>query len=277
MVPWLWSILACGEPEEVAPVCDTEYAAVSVLRFGRAEEGVCPGFNLDGHVTSSGDSDGCGAADYVDAEGAEGIDSSFAGLLPILDATEAAALEPLVQDFINNGTILLLLEMSGFDEGSDPGCGSFRVLRGADVPLVGTDGFLLPGQTLAIEDASGLAPVASSRDGQGRFTATGFSFDLDVQIFDADIHLPISNGAARVWRADDGRYVGSIGGGFPYASVLDALLETNIDAGLKELLPTVLEAAADLDLDGDGVCESISVTLEVELVRVWLYPDAVGA
>jgi hypothetical protein len=197
--------------------------------------------------------------------------------LPILDATEAAALEPLVQDFINNGTILLLLEMSGFDEGSDPGCGSFRVLRGADVPLVGTDGYLLPGQTLAIEDATALTPVGASHDAQGRYTATGFSFDLDVQIFDADIHLPISNGAARVWRAEDGRYVGSIGGGFPYASVLEALLETNIDAGLKELLPTVLEAAADLDLDGDGVCESISVTLEVELVRVWLYPDAVGA
>ncbi len=245
---------------------------VSTLGFGRLEDGVSPGFDVDGAVSEKDDGTGCGKADVVGVDGTPGVDNAFATLLPVLEATEAAALEPLVQDFITNGTILLVLEMAGWAD-ADPECGTWQVLPGAGEPLIGTDGFLLPGQTLDVDLGAAGDQVPAFVDGDA-LVAHGFSFDLDIQIFDAVIQLPVRGASVRIERTDDsGHFVATMGGGFVVDAILDSLLGTGIGDEVEELLPTVLNGAADLDLDGDGTCEAMSVALEIDAVSVWLYDE----
>ncbi len=268
MIVWL---MACGPSDPVPPVCPSEHAVVSALRFGRIDDGVSPGFDLDGVASSSGDGTGCGKADLVDPSGVVGVDNAFGALLPVLEATEAAALEPLVQDFINNGTILLITELSGFNAEAPAGCGAFRVLPGAGEPLVGTDGLLLAGQTLDLDPGPHADPVPAALDGDDVFVAHDFGFDLDIQIFDAAVHLPVQGATVRMVRDDPDHFTATLGGGFLVDAILDSLLGTGIDAALQDALPGILGAAADLDLDADGTCESVSVSLEVDAVSVWVY------
>ena len=252
----MWWLMACGPSEPLPVVCAQEHAVVSTLRFGRIEDGVSPGFDLDGVASATGDGTGCGKADLLGTDGVAGVDNALGALLPVLEATEAAALEPLVQDFINNGTILLVTEMSGFDADSAPECTSFRVLPGAGAPLVGTDGLLLAGQTLDLDDGPYTDAVPAEVDADA-FVAHNFGFDLDIQIFDAAVHLPIQGATVRMTRSDADHFTATLGGGFLVDAILDSLLGTGIDGALQDALPGILNAAADLDLDDDGTCESV--------------------
>ena len=102
------SAAACSGTDENAAVLFTS------LRFGRErEDGSAPGFNLDGDVSVLGGSTGCGRPDHVDPEGVEGIDNAFARIVPLLDQTEAVAVEGIVLDHIESGA-LLLLTMAGY-------------------------------------------------------------------------------------------------------------------------------------------------------------------
>lgn len=272
-LPLLLPLLGCAVQDFPAPDCELQHGVVSTLSFARIESGISQGFDLDDQ-NSGEDAASCGPADLVGPEGQPGIDNAFGGLLPVLEATEAAALEPLVQDFIARGTILLVFEMSGWNE--SPGestCGSWRVLPGRGEPLLGTDGLILPGQTLDLEPGPHEAPVPAMVE-DDVLMATGFGFDLEVQIFDAEVFLPVRGGRVELERQEDGSMQAIVGGGFLVDGILDSLLGTGIDDEVEALLESVMRSSADLDLDGDGSCEAMSVALEVEAVPVWIYSEA---
>lgn len=272
----LGAIGCSGRSAETAAVCteaEVHTAVVSALTFGRAEGDVAPGFDLDGHDSLQGDAEGCGHEDYTSPDGQPGVDNAFAGLMPILETTEAQALEPIIEQAIQEGLIVLLLEMTDPHASSDS-CRSVRVLKGEGQPLVGTDGEILPGQTLEVDDsieASEPAPAILREDGS--FYAEDIRFDLPIQIFDADLLLHVEGATLSLQEREDGSYEATLGGHFPYANVVDGLLETNIDQALKDLLPTVMGSAADIDTDGDLECENLSVTLELEALPAYTYSD----
>jgi hypothetical protein len=270
----LFATACTGGPDDATVCTDApvEYAVVSALTFGREDGEVAPGFDLDAHVSSDTDAIGCGHADHTSPDGLPGVDNAFAGLIPVLDATEAQALEPIIQEAIRQGLILLIVEMTDPDA-SDDACRSMRVLRGTGDPLLGTDGTLLGGQTLELDPESASEAVPATVTAAGTFYAEGIAFDLPIEIFDASLVLEVRGATVEVTELDDGTYTGVLGGGFPYQGVVDGLLETNIDGALKDLLPTVMEGASDLDFDGDGTCESLSVTLEVSALPAFLYAE----
>ena len=115
-------LVACSEkaqtePEDCGSDTDTVVALVSSLGFARRdEEGHTSGFDLDGDVTELGDSRGCGIPDQTSAEGVPGIDSAFSGILPALEATQAVAVNGLIEDSILSGELLILLELSRVDD-----------------------------------------------------------------------------------------------------------------------------------------------------------------
>lgn len=266
-------LTGCGGSQDDTPTCttdaDVDVAVIRTITFARADGDVCTGFDLDGEVTELGDSS-CGGVDYVDPYGNPGIDSALAGLMPVLDSTEAVALEPIIQDFINAGEILLLLEMTG-RETDDASCQGFRLLRGSGAPLVGTDDLLLEGQTLEVDTTAQSEFVSAQHTDDGAFLAAGFGFQLPIVVFDADLDLVFEDAVVRIEEQEDGTFSGWLGGGVPYQGLVDSLLDTNIDSELKELLPTAVEALADLDPDGDGECQNLSVTLEFDAVRGYVY------
>ena len=89
----MWRLLpallaACGPAADSADpsedYCDgggsTELALMTTMVFGRQDDGVSVGFDLDGHVSDAGDDEGCGVADLVSPDGVafyKGFDEEF--------------------------------------------------------------------------------------------------------------------------------------------------------------------------------------------------------
>jgi hypothetical protein len=67
-----------------------------------------------------------------------------------------------------------------------------------------------------------------------------------------------------------------VGGGVDIAQVIATLEPLGIDRGVISLLGVLLDGAADLDPDGDGVCSRMSVALVVKAVPVFLFDEADG-
>ena len=107
-------LLACAaDPQDdSAAVCDSggsEVFLLTTIAFPREVDNVSTGFNLDDAVSMEGGGTGCGVADQVSPDGEEGIDNSFARLRPALDATEASALDAIVQEATNGGGLLVMV------------------------------------------------------------------------------------------------------------------------------------------------------------------------
>ena len=264
------------EETEVFGVCltegPTEAAVVQELVFGRVVDGVSSGTDLDEAVSTLGGGTGCGAQDYVTVDGVAGIDNAMSGLLPILEATEAAALEPLIQQSFIGGEILVVIEMAHLENVQDDECVVVSFLNGDDVPTIGSDGYIEPSQTFAIDwAASGDEVVGSVVD--GHLIARDFAFRLPLEIFDFVIELELYESYADLALNEDGSFEGFIAGGFPYAPMIEALEQTAIDKDLMELLPGLFAAIADLGMNDQGQCELVSVVLEVRGTSAFLFPE----
>lgn len=252
--------------------CKTDHTepqvyVMSEIRFAREVEGVSDGFDLDGV-----DGGGCGIADFTSPEGAPGIDNAFARIVPALELTEAAAVEPLIQDAINNGALLLLVELAGMDDAGEDECVDVGVLRGAGEPLVGTDRRLLSHQTLDVDASVDPVWVERATIAAGSAHAAPVTVFLPIQILDADLAFEMSDGALRIDLHEDGTASGVFGGGLEVAALMAEMAETgNVDPNLIGAMEVLLEQNADLDPGPDGVCRKVSTTFEFTAVPVYVF------
>ena len=262
------SLLGCA-PEPVDD-CTSGASKAWVMRsieFARFEGEVAGGFDLDGDTGKV-----CGHADWASPWGEEGVDNNLARLIPALEATEAVAVEAIVQQTINSGELLLMVGADHVDSFHDDSCVEVEVLRGVGPVEVGTDELLLPGQTLGVDPTVERFVTESSELSGGVLSARGFSLELPFQVFDVAIHFDMSLGQLRM-EVDPDTLVatGYAGGGVEVEAILDVVNTENVDPEVQDLLNPLLASTADLDMDGDGVCEQISMALRFEAVPVWLY------
>lgn len=274
-------LTACGSPPEdtAAPAPDARgdgYAAfvMSTLVFtGPEEDGSMWGFNLDRVVTEAGDTTGCGRVDAIDPEGRPGIDNAFAGLMPVIETTEAAALPALAQDAVNNGELLLVVELEGLDDYENDDVVTLAISPAVGTPRLGTNGTLLDGQTFDRDPDLPRAVYENAAVVDGRVEADGLTLALALQVLDAALSFQIPQGAIRIDLAPDGSYAaGHFGGGFSTPYLLEALDGTGVDDGLVELLHSLLPALADLETE-EGRCELLSVDLQFTAVPAFFYEE----
>ncbi len=253
----------------------TDISAVGLftsLRFGREEEdGSAPGFDLDSDVSVMGGAAGCGRPDHVDPEGVEGIDNAFSRIVPLLEQTEAVAVESIVLNHIHSGDLLLLAELNDLDDPIDDDCIDFRMGRGQGDVLLSADSEILPHQAFERDTSLPSSSVESTQLLGGRLDASPIEFSMPISIFGADIDLTLKQGAARIELAEDGSITGLVAGGVDIYSIIDITLENPVDDEVRELLDSMLHASADLDPDGDGVCDHISATLEFSGTPAFIY------
>ena len=243
------------------------------ITFSRAELDVSEGFDLDGFVSGTTDPRGCYVEDFVDPDGVEGIDNSMARLLPVLDNTEAAALEPIVQDSINGGALLLMVELSDLDNTEDDACVDIDIFKGFGQPMIGNDGWLLANQTLVIDPESPVTPASSHFEG-GRLEAGPIDVvALPIQVLDLDSTLELFNVRMRLEPGEDGNWTGILAGGLEVDDIVDTATLQNVDPAVFDLIGPVLYAVSDLAPDGAGSCEQLSVTMELDLVPAFVYED----
>ncbi len=262
---------ACTAPDG-PPV---ESALISTMGFAwEDEEGVSKGFDLDGQVTLEDGPTGCGIADFVHPDGTPGIDNSFAPILPALENVGGDALDPLVQESINAGELLLLIEMEELDDVTTDDCVNLHVQRAIGPPAIGTDGLILPGQTFEqdLDAPDSIVECATLTDGV--LFAQPFNMRLPLNIFDEFVDFEMLDGILDMEFNDDGTYTGAFAGGVSTAELIDNV--NGLDAipeAIPELIETVMDVRADLAPTAGGNCSRISIAFQFEGVSAYVFPE----
>lgn len=246
------------------------------IHFALADaNGISPGFDLDGTTTVPGDGTGCNIADYTGPNGESGIDNAFTLLQPALDSTEAkiTAIEGLVQDAIDSGALLIAIEVGGIDDWEADSCVAGAVGKAEGTPMIGTDGLILDGQTFDRDAAVDPTALTGGAITDGVLEARGLSFELPVQILNANLVFPLREGGLHLERSGDDAFTGYLAGRVSAAYLLSVAQTENVDPAVAELLGAVLSYNADLTDDDGTECGAISVTLSFEAVGAYYYEN----
>lgn len=300
------ALAACAPPEETpdgsagevgtdtvvgdtAPPVDTAVAATSCdvsggrdlwlierISFAEATDGVSDGFDLDGDATPLGGEGGCGRKDYVGPEGQAGIDNAFAGLLPALAATEFVAADELLAETIRNGSLLLVGQLAGLDDPVSDDCVGISILRGLGVPMVGTDGAFLAGQTLDRDQSFEPVELPDAPLIDGRVIGRPFSIALPIQIINATIEFELLNGAIRFDLHDDGTASGVFAGGLDTARLVELASTDGVNPAVAQAVAPLVGLVADLAPDASGTCTQLSVTMTFTATPIYFYDDVWG-
>jgi hypothetical protein len=255
------------EPEPWLTVVDTMGFAVA------DENGAVPGFDLDGRTSLEGEAESCGYGDFVDPEGRPGIDNRLATLVPLFELAGIGAAEGLIQGAIKDGGLIIMFQVDGVDDlVNDPEV-TLMLRAGTGVPLLGTDGLLLAGQTFDLhpESPDSQAPVARITDGvleAGPFTAR-----LPVQVFGVSYVLTMHEARIRARWTDEGGLVdGVLGGAVPYAELLEVgRLAAMDDASVLPAIELIFGGALDMNPDAGGNCTRISGAFRFTAVSGFLF------
>ncbi|MCB9742645.1 MAG: hypothetical protein H6741_11690 [Alphaproteobacteria bacterium] len=272
----LSALLACKGPDTELLECgdseDRVAGVITGLYFGRRDGDVTVGFDLDDHVSDAGDDESCGNADLVHPDGTEGIDSAFSGLVPALEATEAQAVEGLIQDSIANGQLLLVVELSKVDDPWNDDCVDVGIHRAEGAPLLGTDGRVLDNQTF--QESSSVAPALmfDAPLVDGAVTAGPFEMALPLQILDVALEFTITDGQIFIQRDEYGGFTGYFAGAVPLEQIL-AIVSENDLGDIRDLVTNLVSLAADMHPDENGDCQALSIVFEFEGAPAYLNHD----
>jgi len=261
---------AASKTEEVLEQCSrvdpTHLSVITEAWFGRIENGVSRGADLDG------DAPNCGHEDYVDPEGNTGIDNALGGLLPLLDLTEFTAVEVYLQDTINWGELLLMIEMEDVDSIENDPCVNVNLLRGLGEPTVGTDKIIESGQTfdrdleLPMSRSEGMAVEG------GRLMASPLNLPLPVQYFDDHLTINFQQGTLQHDIGEDGHGTGFLAGGVLSQDIVD-FVDGRGDIDVGDLLISLLDTNSDVWPDENGKCQGFSAVLEFKTKPAFFYLD----
>ncbi|MFT5430519.1 MAG: hypothetical protein ACI9OJ_001194 [Myxococcota bacterium] len=223
---------------------------------GEVEPGIAIGFDLDETVSPEGDESSCGHGDKSHDDFGPGIDNQFANVWDLIEPLVGPAIRALLQEAINEGRFLLIMELEGLDDPKNDDSVTLRVLRGQLEPAVGASGFLLPDQTFTIDREFPISVVENVAIVDGIIEAGPIEVAIPIEIFDANFTLRIRNGRLKFSIDEDGGFTGVLGGGIHVGDAIGELLETGA-AAEAGLVQPVFESNADLGKSGD-TCELIS-------------------
>jgi hypothetical protein len=257
---------AAVDVEQCSQVDPTHLSVITEAWFGRIENGVSRGADLDG------DAPDCGHSDYVDEDGNTGIDNALGGLLPLLDLTEFTAVEVYIQDTINWGELLLMIEMEDVDDVENDPCVNVNLLRGLGEPTVGTDKIIESGQTFDRDLELPMSRSEGMTIEESRLVAGPLDLPLPVQYFDDHLTIHFQEGTLRHDIGEDGYGTGFLAGGVRSQDIVD-FVDGRGDIDVGDLLISMLDANSDLWPDEDGICRGFSAVLEFKTKPAFFYLD----
>lgn len=264
----LLALAACSPVEEEAPT--SESVVLSTLLFSRQVEGVSDGFDVDGLTTEEGDSAGCGHGDYVGLDGTPGVDNAAARLIVLLEQTEARAAEALIQQQINNGEVMIVLTLEGLDDRVNDDSVDVILERASGTPMVGTDGFLEPGQTLEYNREVAPIRVDDVPLVDGVLEVQGLDVFFPFAIFEYRVDLTIAHASLRLELDPFAGGHGVFGGQIDPQEILDVAIGSNIDQALQDALPGLFDSLADLR-DSNGECKLLSSAFLFDATDIYLF------
>ncbi len=231
-------------------------------------EGRVPGFDVDQRLSDASDSQTCNQPDYVSPppESRTGVDNQLGPIVASFDFQDEV--ETLFDAAIEDGSLLLLVEVSHVQSTSDDDCVTVSFLNGffppgIGDPIIGADGQLAPGQLIDIDqsflDASGnpLYQVTNARIAGGVLDTPHTSITPTYTVGGTAAPITFNQLAVRL----DGDHArdGVIGGSFEVETVA-AIIGPQLGSLEPFVLPA-LRSKADLARDAGGTCQSLSAGL----------------
>ena len=265
-------------PKTAAPPPPIKRYVFDKVQFTRQiAPGIVDGFDIDGVNSADGDPKGCGHADFTSPSGTKGVDNQFALLVPAIEKSGIAAFETLLQASIESGGVLLMVELQGLDSWTDDTQVKVVVRAGQGLPLLGTDGKLLTGQTFHVNsrDPAAVAGTVAVKDGW--LEAGPFDMLLPVQVFGKDYTLDMRGTRIRLRVVDSETLEGGVvGGGITLASIRALAKQAAEDQGnIDDLVDALTSGMVDLAPDGKGECQQLSAALTFTGVGAYFYPSEV--
>ncbi|GMV42172.1 MAG: hypothetical protein AMXMBFR64_38880 [Myxococcales bacterium] len=265
--------LAEGDAASPAPVAAVRVAAIDTMGFTReASPGVARGFDLDGKVSAKGDESTCGHGDLMSPDGLAGVDNQLALLVPLFDLVGIGAVEGLIQGAIEDGGLLLMIQLEGLDDITEDDSVTATLRVGQGKPLLGTDGLLLASQTFRPNPAYPDSPLPGAHVTGGVLHAGPFETRLPIVVFGVHYELTVRNAVLRArvtW--DGGLEDGLLGGGVPIADLMAiATVADSADFGVLAAVEMLLNGAGDLVRGADGECAELSAALTFSAVGAFL-------
>jgi hypothetical protein len=257
---------ACGED---APRL-AETTVIRKIEFNKIDGDMVSGLDLDGVDSDGRDSRSCFKTDYVSPTGEVGIDNQLATLIPLVDLTGEGALQGLVQNAVNEGRLLVFLELVEMESGAV----TLAVRRGDDKPLLGTDGFVLSGQTLALHAESELGRAAGGQMAGTVVTTEPFALEMPIVVFSLLYLLELPDARMRFEVTEDGRFTnGVIAGSADIEQLLGIVKQAAMFGGdFETLLNDAIRDSADLNRDmATGKCKSLSVGINFDAVPAYVF------
>lgn len=255
----------------VGPI--TRLTVIDDLVFTTADGDIAPGFDLDGVVSDGSSETTCYSIDYVSPEGVEGIDNKLAGLVPFFEAFGIGAAQGLIKDAIETGGILLMLQLSDIDDLQNDDEITVTLRAGSGVPLLGTDGKLLPGQTFSIHEDTPDS-MGTGRIVDGRIEAGPLEVSIPIVVFGIRYDLTfLDTRLEATWTEDGGLALGMLGGAIRIAELITiGEVAAQDDPSVLAAIEGLLGSAGDLEPDDEGVCQKLSGTFLFTAVSGFLYP-----
>jgi hypothetical protein len=234
--------------------------------------GVAKGFDLDGRTSPMGERESCGHGDLTDPQGRAGVDNQLANIWSSLAPLVGPQVQALLQNAINEGRVLIMLELAGVDDLKNDDDVTLRVYRGLLRPEVGTRGLITPDQTFDFDYASPVSMVEGARIVDGVLEAGPTILQIPIIILDLDIVAQLHYGRVHLDIADDGTFTGYMGGALNVPEVIGALLNTGASAETRLVKP-LFENNADM-VPVDGQCTFMSMGMEFEATTAFVVRDA---
>lgn len=285
------ALVACSDSEDGASPSPTDETAtptpaspqtatfvLAALGFYTSpeEDGTVRGLDIDGHSD-----DVCGKADKISPDGTPGIDNQLAVLGPALEAFGAGSVRAIVQDAVNQGLLLVGVEVGDVNDWEHDDFATLHVFLVEGDVDVGTNGVLEPNRTYWPRDYPA-GNVAAGEIVDGVLFVEDLNFILPIQILGIDVDFVV-DGARAELRLDELEHSlqGDVAGGVPL-EVLDELADDVVEAsggdeGLGNLVRSAFNGNADLAPDEDGVCQRLSAAMEFVGVRAFVVPAEFGA
>lgn len=241
-----------------------------------ARTGVSDGFDIDAHVSGGSDPIGCRHADFSTPAGEHGIDNQIATLVPIIESQAGGVtLDSILQTAINDGQLMLAIELLGVDDEMNDDCVTVRTRPLMGTPSLGTDGLIEIGQTFDAQPGGEQTLIPNARIVNGVVDVGPVPLTVPVAILDARFTLHIQSGFMHIEIHDDGVWSGKLGGGISIAEMTSIAMGLNIPSGLMGAVAALLMTSADLAPDPmTNRCTQVSSTLVFESATAFVYDDS---
>lgn len=268
------------QPETYMEMPESQTYIVSTIDLPEAMGGSAAGYNLDGIDSGEGSTAGDANCeefnqDFVNSVEPDhvGVDNALQGLVGtiegLLDAgdcpggTTEGCLGATLQSQINEGSLLLLMEVSGINDYSYDSEIQLQLFLGSlpegETPDIGGDGTIAPGGSYMTMQELG-APVTGDIFA-GRLRASTDLLTITIDTGDFMLPLMISNAEVRFDITADTLTNGQIGGYLQTEDIIEAA--AMIMEGIEETVRSVVESVADVSPSASdpAICEAVSVGL----------------